>query len=237
MKKPLIGIVVRKEITKDQNYLISNEAIRVALIEEGALPILLLPMGEVDYRKFDPLEIPYKVGMKEDLYQILDLCDGFILPGGTCWYELDEEIISYALREDKPLLAICLGMQALGKMLQPDIIPIVDPTIANKTVINHDQPNVDYVHKVMIKKDTLLYSIIGKDIIFVNSRHNYHIENVQDKFISAFSEDKLIEGIEVPNKNFILGIQWHPENLLYKDETSKRLIKSFIKSCEKNSIK
>ena len=163
----------------------------------------------------------------KDLESILSFCDGFILPGGDTWYRLDEVVIDYAIRRNKPLLAICLGMQALSKMLSGEKRIGYDNTIKNNTLINHLEPNNNYVHSVIIDKNSKLYSIIGDVEITVNSRHSYHVPELDNTLVSARSSDGLIEGVELKDKKFIIGVQWHPESNL-EDEHSKKLFKAFF---------
>ena len=160
------------------------------------------------------------------LESVLNLCDGFILPGGDTWYRLDEVVIDYAIRRDKPLLAICLGMQALSKVLSGEKKVGYDNTIKNDTLINHLEPNKNYVHSVIIDKNSKLYSIIGEEKIWVNSRHSYHVPELDITLICARSSDGLIEGVELKDRKFIIRVQWHPESNL-EDKSSKKLFKAF----------
>ena len=48
----------------------------------------------------------------------------------------------------------------------------------------------------------------------------------------ARSSDGLIEGVELKNKKFILGVQWHPESNLDKDIYSKKIFKAFFDNLE-----
>lgn len=159
---------------------------------------------------------------------ILDMCDGFLLPGGTEWYLHDEYVLKYAIDHNKPLLGICLGMQIIGAMDNRFNDDIWDTTVSNKTAINHCQKDVDYAHEVEIIKNTLLHEILSVDKIKVNSRHNYHIDKVVNLKINAISEDGLIEALSYPGKKFILGVQWHPELLVNFDLNSKKIFDRFV---------
>ena len=65
----------------------------------------------------------------------------------------------------------------------------------------------------------------------VNSRHNDTV-NLNDNFtVDAYSSDNIIEAVHIPNKTFILGLQWHPEDL--SDEYSEKIFKYFIEKCKK----
>ena len=219
--KPIIGIVGR--LYSGESNVICVEEIRLAVTKMGGVPLLILP---IDKEELSCKNI-YSEEEIKDLENILSLCDGFILPGGDTWYEFDEVVIDYAIRRDKPLLAICLGMQALSKMLSREKRIAYDNTIKNNTLINHLEPNKDYVHSVIIDKNSKLYSIIGEEKIRVNSRHSYHVPELDNTLICARSSDGLIEGVELKDKKFIIGVQWHPESNL-EDKHSKKLFKSFF---------
>ena len=219
--KPIIGIVGR--LYSGESNIICVEEVRLAVTKFGGIPLLILP---TDKDFISCRNVCCEENIK-DLKKILRNCDGFILPGGDTWYCLDEIVIKYAIKYDKPLLAICLGMQALGKVLSKDKRVGYDYTIKNNTFINHYLPNKTYVHEIIINKNSKLFSILKEDKIKVNSRHNYHIPEIADNLICARSSDGLIEGVELKNKTFIVGVQWHPESNL-EDRYSKRLFKAFF---------
>ena len=224
--KPIIGIVGR--LYSGESNIICVEEVRLAITKLGGLPLLILPLDKVNFVSKNPCDEPfYSKEELKDLESVLSFCDGFILPGGDTWYNLDEVVIDYAIRYDKPLLAICLGMQTLSKVLSGEKRIGYDNTIKNNTLINHLEPNKDYVHSVIIDKNSKLYSILGEEKVTVNSRHSYHVPELDNTLVSARSSDGLIEGVELKDKKFIIGVQWHPESNL-EDEHSKKLFKSFF---------
>lgn len=225
--KPIIGIVGR--LYSGESNFICVEEIRLAVTKMGGIPLLILPIDNIDMSLKEACkEAFYREEEIRDLENILRKCDGFILPGGDTWYRLDEIVIDYAIKFDKPLLAICLGMQALSKVLSKEKVIAYDNTIKNNTAINHLEPNKTYVHSIIIDKDSKLYSILGKEKIFVNSRHSYHVPELDITLVSARSSDGLIEGVELKNKKFIIGVQWHPESNFDNDENSRKLFASFF---------
>ena len=226
--KPIIGIVGR--LNSGDSNIIGVEEVRLAVVKNNGIPLLILPVDKIDMSLKDPCSKPfYSEEEIKDLESVLKNCDGFILPGGDTWYQLDEIIIDYAIRCDKPLLGICLGMQVLSKVLSNDKRIGYDNTIKNNTSINHLEPNKTYVHSVIIDKTSKLYSIIGEEKIIVNSRHSYHVRELDNTLICARSSDGLIEGVELKDKKFIIGVQWHPESNL-EDKYSKKLFKAFFQN-------
>lgn len=168
------------------------------------------------FNKFDVVTIGIPIINDFDkIRESVDLCDGIVLSGGFYNSQNDYELIKYLYEKNIPTLGICLGMQSMAM------------TFNNKQetkIKNHNSLN-NYVHDININKNSLLYKIIGKEKISVNSRHNYAIPTTNFK-VNAISEDNIIEGIEDPNKKFFLGVQWHPESTA--DINSYKLLKYFI---------
>lgn len=237
MNKPIIGIVGRPNKTKnDDNIICCFEKLRKTIIKKGGIPLLILPNQPVIYetKRYNDLN-RLTIEEKNDLNTIINLCDGIVLPGGSKWYEYDEYIFEYSLEKDIPFLGLCLGMQIMGKC-DNDMHNITYRTILPNENENHNKSINTYVHKINIKKDSILYSILNKESISVNSFHSYHLNEVHDFIVSATSNDNLIEAIEYPNKRFILGIQFHPESI--DDETSNKIFNIFInKTIEYKEIK
>ena len=49
--------------------------------------------------------------------------------------------------------------------------------------------------------------------------------------LSAWAADGVVEAIELPDAPFVLGVQWHPEKMNWKeDEASRRLFAAFAKA-------
>lgn len=151
---------------------------------------------------------------------ILDCCDGVIFQGGDNIYPYHFEILNYCINNNIPVLGICMGMQIIGlynnKQLEEKLIKID----------NHYNTN----HLININKDSILYNLFG-DNMLVNSRHNYVLDHIDKPFIiSAKSKDNIIESIElIDDKHFILGLQFHPEDMQNMD----KLYNYFIKECFK----
>ena len=94
----------------------------------------------------------------------------------------------------------------------------------------HNQYNKDKLHSIKIKKDSILHKIF-ENHLKVNTRHLYALKKVNEPFkISALSEDNIIEGIEYVNEeHFIIGVQFHPEDLDNTEVLYNYFIKEILK--------
>lgn len=232
-KKPIIGIVGRSDTaTEDYNVICCYESIRRSIVKKGGIPILILPNQDVDYESSKPKEINRLTDIeKDDLKRTIDFCDGIVMPGTYKLYEYDNFIYKYALDKDIPILSICGGMQLMG-LVDNEGLETKDILVRNETELNHFQKGIEYVHNIEIVDNTLLNKIIGKKETRINSRHNFHINKTNNLKVSAYSEDKLIEAVEVSNKRFVLGLQWHPESMIEYDEDANKIFEAFITACK-----
>lgn len=167
--------------------------------------------------KYDcvPVCISLKFDSKDEFFKVkplIDMCDGFILQGGTDFYDVDLVIVKYLYEKNIPTLGICLGMQTMACLFNGKMDKI-------KNHYNLDR----YVHTINIDNNSKLFNIIKKDNIMVNSRHHDYI-TCTNLNVSSYSD--VIESIEDVNKDFFIGVQWHPESLM--DENSILLFDNFF---------
>ncbi|MCS7005447.1 MAG: gamma-glutamyl-gamma-aminobutyrate hydrolase family protein [Cytophagales bacterium] len=164
---------------------------------------------------------------------------GILITGGNdinpdlygCWYELPRcgkldtsrdalelWLIRYALANGIPLLGICRGHQILNVALGGTLIVDI-PTDMPTSNIRHGKKNGhDAEHSLQIVQDTLLYKILQSDSLTINSSHHQAVGKIAPSLkASAYAPDGIVEAIEPIEpqsfKNFILGIQWHPERM------------------------
>lgn len=196
--KPIIGIITRPILSEEKNQLYAvYKDVEKSISKFGGIPIGIMPT--------------------ENSEETLSICDGIIFQGGDKFTDYQIKYLKYAHENNIPTLGICLGMQMMGIYFG-----------ATEYEVNkHKDKNKKYVHKILIDENSLLFSIIRKKEIYVNSRHKYALK--QPKIdISAVSLDGIIEAIEDKKKKFFIGLEWHPESMIEYDESSRKIFKYFI---------
>lgn len=233
--KPIIGIIEWPYIDKDQTIIYEvNKEIVEKISAHGGRAVGIFPTQIEDYigKRLSDIKSLTEIE-KGDIESSIQMCDAIIKPGAYRIYGYEKYLIDKALERKMPFLGICAGMQAMANYGKDEI----QNNIKNDSIINHNVNSQDapYAHKIIINRLSKLYSILKKEEIRVNSRHNYHIPSSGKFAISACAEDAIPEAIENPQHGFQIGLQWHPESL--EDENSDRLFEAFIKEAAKQKIK
>ncbi|HSJ39011.1 MAG TPA: gamma-glutamyl-gamma-aminobutyrate hydrolase family protein [Planococcus sp. (in: firmicutes)] len=235
-KKPVIGITARVE--KDQTYTL-DPVYGQAIIKSGGLP-LIVPIVD-----------------KEDIPLLCERLDGLIVTGGGDINPLlygeephpslgavypgsdlyEKELILEFLKLDKPFMGMCRGLQMLNVALGGTNYQDLEAEFEGK-LNQHLQlaMRTHRTHTVELEEDSRLYEIMGEKKFHVNSFHHQGVNKVSDKLkVVARAADGLVEALESVDYQFVLGIQWHPEEFaLQGDQASINIFDRFVEECLKD---
>ncbi|MBF8435483.1 gamma-glutamyl-gamma-aminobutyrate hydrolase family protein [Halanaerobiaceae bacterium Z-7014] len=205
----------------------------------GGMPFIISPINDEEY-----------------IASALERCDGVLLTGGgdidpelyqenkldTCMLvnnfrdEFELKVLDMALKSNKPILGICRGLQLINVYYGGSIYQNIDLL---KLPVEHFNLNKgkDYkAHQVEVYQDSHLYQALQKEKIKTNSLHHQAINQLGDGVsVIAKSEDGLIEGIEVKDKEMTFAVQWHPEMMFKKSNEQKQIFTYFIDYIKKLS--
>ena len=230
--KPLVGVMPLWDDEKESIWMLPGYL--DGLEEAGATPVIF-PMTE------DP----------EEIDRLVDMCDGILLTGGhdvtpsvygeaplegkvSCCAgrdDMEKLVLAKAMRDDKPVLGICRGIQfvnaVLGGTLYQDL-----PSQRPSPVEHHQTPPYDVpVHEVTVIKDTPLFDCLGTERLRVNSYHHQAVKDLAPGLeVMAESEDGLVEALYRPGSKFLWAVQWHPEFSFKTDESSKMIFRAFVEA-------
>lgn len=232
MKKPVIGITA---VTAFDEKLYAQARAYAEAVWGAGGEVLFLPCN------------PDKSNCK----QLVDLVDGLIAPGGhdvdPAFYgeekldvcgelfrfedEYDMELIRETVKQGKPVLGICRGMQIINVLFGGSLYQDL-PTQYSKEIIHTRAENVkESFHTVNIEPDSYLGKMIGEFVdVTVNTSHHQAVKRVAEGFtVTAKAPDGTIEAIENEDAS-VLAVQWHPERLQY-EEIYRKLMKDFVDRC------
>ncbi len=212
----------------------------VTLTDAGALPWMI------------PL-----VSDEEALRGIYESLDAVFLPGGadidpvsygTAPHPMCDKtdrdrdrvevaLARWAIADGKPVLGVCRGMQlvniAAGGTLYQDL------ATQYPNGIKHDYfpfggrgHTRDFLaHEIRIVEDSRLARLFGPGPIKVNSMHHQGVRTLGGGLVAtAHAPDGVIEAAELPGDQFVLGVQWHPEDLTDCEPCMRRLFEAFVEA-------
>jgi putative glutamine amidotransferase len=188
--------------------------------------------------------------------EILNNCDGLLLTGGEDvypgWYgkvteagrcsgfnmhrdTLEMAVLSRAIELHMPVFGICRGSQLINVYLGGKLI-IDLPTDYGQSVVHMCRDYLHCFHQVFVQRNSMLYQVSEVDSGIVTTNHHQAVDFLSPLLsVSARSADGVIEGLEWLNqdgKNFLLGVQWHPERMEQGNPLSGKLAEKFISECK-----
>jgi len=188
----------------------------------GANPVrLVAPVDDIEDREFDGLIIGGGDDISAELYNGEPTLDVRIDPRRD---ELELKLLERAAPLNMPVLGVCRGAQMLnvfyGGTLHQDVrrvyigMPKMWSPLPRKSV--------------RLDEGTQLAEVLGLPPLRVNSLHNQAIDRTGYGLrIAGRDEYEVVQAIEDPAAAFRVGVQWHPEFLIYKAR-HRRLFRAFV---------
>jgi putative glutamine amidotransferase len=191
--------------------------------------------------------------LAEDPAEVLDLIDGLILAGGAdidpgsygatpdpqtigtvpARDRFEIALARGAIERDMPLLGICRGMQLLNVALGGTLLQHLPDTLGHgdHRKVSGSFDGAD--HDVTLTEGSLAESATGELRHATKSHHHQGVDCLgAGLLVSGVSAlDELPEAIELPEKRFVLGVQWHPE----ADESSS-VVSSLVAAAARRSL-
>jgi putative glutamine amidotransferase len=233
--KPIIGVTTFQEIEIEKSFsLVSNNYLN-AVENAGGVP-LFIPISED----------------MDDVKSYLNMIDGIIFSGGegvgpikfgenpskaisNINYLRDNfelALFKEAYKRDMPILGVCRGAQLINVALRGNLYQDIFSEIPN---CHGHMPSgmqvYDLFHLIDIEENSKLFDIFKATELEVNSFHHQAIKDLgEDLKVTATAKDGVIEGIESLSRKFLVGVQWHPEDLTLKHKEFLKLFKALIDS-------
>jgi putative glutamine amidotransferase len=205
MTSPLIGVTTSRR-GGWRSYLMH----RLALARVGARSIRLMPGNPLPAEPLQGLIIGGGDDIGAEIY------GGKVLPDVRIDPERDKMelgLLKAALPAGLPILGICRGSQminvGLGGTLHTDIYEVYVQAPKMRTVLPRKT--------VSIAQDSRLDRILRCNPCQVNALHHQSVDRLgQGLRIAATDESGIVQAIESESAPFLLGVQWHPELLVWK---------------------
>jgi putative glutamine amidotransferase len=188
----------------------------------GEHPIrLVAPQGEAQLDGLDGLII----GGGDDIS--VELYDGELtldVKYDAARDQLELKALEYAAKRDLPVLGVCRGAQMLnvfyGGTLHQDIYKAYSGLPRKWTPLP--------ARHVTIEPRSLLHRVMGVDRLHVNALHTQSVDRLGSGLVvTARDRHDVVQAIEDRSAFFRIGVQWHPEFMIYR-ASQRRLFRAFV---------
>jgi putative glutamine amidotransferase len=243
--KPIIGIIAKSDLFSDSQELPRFSVLKQyvkALNRFGAAVTLIPPQDAEGLKTCFSMINGLLLAGGSDLN--VDPNEGYLCLDETNGVDIERdraevEMARMALEKDTPVLGICRGMQLLNLVSGGSICQDISSSIPNALKHTSDWRSQERAfHPIQIIQGTMLSSLAGEHSpVEVNGNHHQCVRLLGDRMLrSAVAPDGVVEAIECPSKQYVLGIQWHPEWLIEDDEQlSLNIFSSFVAAAERQS--
>lgn len=237
MDKPHILIPIPVQDAERRRYTMGKNYVN-SLVACGAVPILLPTV--LDQRTWRAM---------------YEASDGVLLSGGgdvdparygeprhETTDDVDPErdaveiaLTQWALQDDKPLFAICRGIQVLNVALGGSLIQDLPSQWGNAVHHNGNYDGLkrhEVAHEVRVEPNTRIAQIVGSGSLGVNSFHHQALKRIAAGLVvTSRADDGIVESVEVPDRRYFVGVQWHPEEMAFGREDMMHLFRTFAAAC------
>src|SRR5699024_9230003 len=213
------------------------------------LPVSYTPQGFIKgLLKTEAVPLIFPIADDETAAEYVHQVDGILLAGGQdvsphlyneephvkleetspARDQFEMTIIKEAWSQNKPILAVCRGMQLLNVLFGGTLYQDLEDFASPLQHLQASNPDVGS-HTVDIASGSWLSGIYGEQYL-VNSYHHQGIKNLSETFRAvAWSKDGLVEGIEcMDTSRKVIGVQWHPELMIENDLIMQSLFYAFF---------
>lgn len=140
----------------------------------------------------------------------------------------------WSLVDDKPVMGICRGMDMLNIALGGSLYQDIAAMLPYASDHNHSVTvkGLDYVaHLLRLEPESRFAQIVGVKTLGTNTHHHQATKKLGKGLrVVAWSEDGIIEAIELSDKPFVIGVQSHPESMEAEAVTEwRRFFAEFVR--------
>ncbi|KXS37322.1 MAG: putative glutamine amidotransferase [Halomonadaceae bacterium T82-2] len=216
MRRPRIGIT-----TSDHKSRLAWWCDCLAVWRAGGLPVRLSPTRDGNDVAIDGLIVGGGDDIGAQLYGGEMQLDVRVDPQRDT---LELALLERVLPTNRPVLGICRGAQIINVFLGGSLITDIHATF------EHIRPRRTVLPRktVQVTPGSRLNHLLGVDSCHVNSLHHQAIDRTGHNVrVVARDRDNLVQGIESTDHDFVIGVQWHPEFLVF-NRPQQRLIRALV---------
>jgi putative glutamine amidotransferase len=196
------------------------------------------------------LMLPPDERLIEDPDEALELIDGLMLAGGAdidpAAYGAERHpqtvetvperdrfeiaLVRAAIERDMPVLGICRGMQLINVAYGGTLMQHLPERFGHHEHLRVAGTFDGADHDVDLLAGSLAAHAAGETHHATKSHHHQGVDRLGEglSITGSSAMDGLPEAIEIPDRRFVLGVQWHPEA-----DASSQVVGALVKEAER----
>jgi putative glutamine amidotransferase len=196
------------------------------------------------------LMLPPDERLIEDPDEVLDMVDGLMLAGGA---DIDPgaygaerhpqtvetvperdrfeiALVRAAIERDMPVLGICRGMQLINIAYGGTLLQHLPERFGHHEHLRVAGTFDGADHDVDLLEGSLAACAAGETHHATKSHHHQGVDRLGEglSITGSSTMDGLPEAIEMPERRFVLGVQWHPEA-----DAASQVVGALVKEAER----
>ncbi|MFP3942520.1 MAG: gamma-glutamyl-gamma-aminobutyrate hydrolase family protein [Alphaproteobacteria bacterium] len=203
----------------------------LALRLNGVKPVrLIAPVHKVRFSRLDGLVIGGGDDIGAEIYQGEPTLDVRIDPERDA---MELGLLEHVEAYNVPVLGVCRGAQMLNVFHGGSLHQDMRAAYANVPRMWTPLPR----KCVRIERGTRVAGLLGMEQLTVNSLHRQACDRIGTGLtVSGRDEYGVVQCIEHVHAEFRIGVQWHPEFLIYR-ASHRRLFAAFVKAVRRHAAR
>jgi len=182
----------------------------VANLVSASNGVLIQGGGDIDPRRYGESQ------RSDTVYGIVEAHD-----------ELEFAVVLEAIRQDKPLLAICRGMQVLNVALGGSLYQDLGDVLPDR------ESHWNTYHPIELEAGSRIATAMMTSS--PQRSHSFHHQALKDVatplVVTGRAPDGVIEVVEHRTCKWVVGVQWHPEDDAANVRDQQNLFDAFVGVC------
>ncbi len=234
MSAPIVGITTGELVVThgvwEENAATLPAGYLHALSRAGAVPVVLSPSpgaARVLVERLDGLLLSGGADLDPERYEAVR--HPKTQPADRARDDFELALLDAASALELPVLGICRGIQVLNVWRGGTLHQHLPDVVGHRR--HMAVPGTFSDHLVRAAPASRLGAILGRPELEAPGHHHQAVDRIGSGLVpSAWAEDGTIEGLEDPDRRFLVAVQWHPE---VGDDPS--LFEALVAACARSS--
>jgi putative glutamine amidotransferase len=237
---PIVAITATTKLIDGMARVRLNEAYVAALTGAGLTPLIVPPLADADVDALLGAVSGLVLSGGEDVApDAYGAADAGSQPPHRMRDSTELALVRRARELRMPTLAICRGIQLANVAFGGTLVQDIPSRMPQAESHDQSERRRERVHAIAVDADSAIARALGGSRIDVNSSHHQSLDRIASGMrVVARAPDGVVEAAEWTGDDWwMLGVQWHPEELVTtKEPWDRSLFAAFATATKSNGL-